>query len=134
MKQLFILFIFTFAVLNAHETPDKMRGMHSLASYHECDLEALLDTRALKEAFLTAIEASGAHTLSYVEHVFDEGGYTLVALLAENHATLHTYPNLKSCFIDFFACDTECNAKLFHHTLIEYLTPGLANQNLIERN
>ena len=101
---------------------------------HKCDLDALYEIETLKEAFLSAIEASGAHILSYTDYVFEERGYTLVVLLEESHATLHTYPALKSCFIDLFTCGDQCNAKLFHHVLSEYLKPSLATQNLIERN
>ena len=134
MKRLLLFLIFAAATLNAHDSSFKFKGKHSLACYHECDSEALYNIEGLKETFLQAIEASGAHTLSYTDHVFEGGGYTLIVLLSESHATLHTYPEYKSCFIDLFTSGDYCDAKLFHHTLVEYLKPGLFNQNLIERN
>lgn len=134
MKKLLIIFLFaTFALQASEETEHKFKGKHSLGSYHECDLGALYDTENLRAAFLLAIEASGAHTISFTEHLFDEGAYTLVVLLEESHATLHTHPECKSAFVDLFTAGDTCDAKPFHHALIDYLRPALSNLNLIER-
>jgi len=134
MKKILFVFLFSAFTLYAHESELRLKGKHSFASYHQCSHEALHDSNGLREAFLTAIEASGAHTLSYTEHVFEDGAYTLVILLSESHATLHTYPELKSCFVDLFTFGEHCKAQPFHHVLIEYLDPGLSNLNLIERS
>ena len=71
--------------------------------------------------------------LSFTEHLFDEGAYTLVVLLEESHATLHSHPEYKLVFVDLFTEGNTCDAKPFHHALIDYLRPGLSNMNLIER-
>lgn len=134
MKRLLFLLIFAASVLQAHENTYQFRGKHSLASYRECDVETLDDHEALREIFLTAVELAGAHVISYTDHAFEGGGYTLVVLLAESHATLHTYPEHKSCFVDLFICGDQCDAKTFHQELSRYLNPALFNQNLIDRN
>lgn len=134
MKKLLIIFLFATFALNANEVSErKFKGKHSLGSYHECDLTALYDTESLRSAFFLAIEASGAHTISYAEQTFDKGAYSLVVLLEENHASLHTHPEQKSVFVDLFTEGDTCDAKPFHHALIEYLRPGLSNMNQIER-
>ncbi|WP_420420586.1 S-adenosylmethionine decarboxylase family protein [Simkania sp.] len=134
MKKLLFIFLFATFALHASEEPEqKFKGRHSLASYHECDVTALYDTESLRSAFLSAIEASGAHTLSFTEHLFDEGAYTLVVLLEESHATLHSHPECKACFVDLFTAGDTCDPKPFHHALIEYLRPALSNLNSIER-
>ena len=120
MKKLLIIFLFATFALNATEASErKFKGKHSLGSYHECDLTALYDTESLRSAFFLAIEASGGHTISFVEQTFDKGAYT--------------HPEQKSVFVDLFTEGNTCDPKPFHHALIEYLRPALSNMNQIER-
>ena len=132
MKKFLFFFLFGAFALHAHESGCKFKGKHSLACYHQCDNEALDDIESLRQTFFEAIQAAGAHTLSYTEHLYEDGAYALVVLLAESHATLHTYPECQLCFVDLFTLG-DCQAQIFHHFLTEYLNPGLSNQNLIER-
>ncbi|MCB1083975.1 MAG: S-adenosylmethionine decarboxylase [Simkania sp.] len=134
MKKFLFIFLFvTFALHANEETLVKFKGRHSLASYHECELPALYDTQSLRSAFFSAIKASGAHAISYTEHYFDDGAYTILVLLEESHATLHSHPECKACFVDLFTAGNTCDAKPFHHALIDYLRPALSHLNSIER-
>ncbi len=109
------------------------RGKHLLASYYECDFETLTNIENLQEEFLGAIEASGATILSYIDHRFESDGLTLVVLLSESHASLHTYPEHRACFIDLFTCGDKCSAETFDKQLQAYLKPKHFTKELIER-
>lgn len=71
---------------------------------------ARLDAPALKRLLRRAARAGGANVLSCHMHGFgDQGGVTGVALLAESHITVHTWPERSYAAFDIFMCG-ECNA------------------------
>ena len=84
------------ALENAEENAEAARahpfaGQHLLLAYESCaaDLE---DEAALDAAMRRAIAASGATVLGTVARRFAPQGLTLLYVLAESHASLHTYP------------------------------------------
>jgi S-adenosylmethionine decarboxylase proenzyme len=98
-------------------------GRHLLASYIDCKTEILTDSKACLEALRKAVLATGAHILSNAVHEFPNGAVTIVLLLSESHASIHTYPEHRSCFIDFFSCGN-CDFRALDTILREELSPG----------
>jgi S-adenosylmethionine decarboxylase len=94
-----------------------------MASYVGCEPEALNDLDCLEDAMQKAVRASGATLLNTARHVFPSGGATIVMLLSESHASIHTYPEHDSCFVDLFTCGLECRAEAFDAILRRYLRP-----------
>lgn len=116
-------------------------GIHFVASYMGCDNLKLVDVENLKNAMYLAVEASGATILGQIDHIFKSdnlspinGGYTLVYILSESHASIHTYPEVSSCFVDFFTCGTHCDHKQFDRLLQKYLNPSYSTSNVIRRD
>ena len=71
---------------------------------------ARLDAQALKRLLRRAAHAGGANVLSCHMHGFGTvGGVTGVALLAESHITVHTWPERTYAAFDVFMCGT-CDA------------------------
>jgi S-adenosylmethionine decarboxylase len=102
-------------------------GKHFLASYVDCDGTALSDIEGLMQAMEKAINASGATILSRITHEFDPSGFTAVYLLSESHASIHTYPEFGSCFVDLFTCGDRCFSVPFDKLMREYLKPQTVN-------
>lgn len=109
-------------------------GRHFLASYLDCDAEAIADVPALKEAMTQAVLTSGATLLNQSEFIFEPDGLTMVFLLSESHASIHTYPEHRACFVDLFTCGDHCDAQRFHTVLAAYLHPETTNIKLLARN
>lgn len=99
-------------------------GRHFLASYLGCDPDRLRDLAGLKAAFERAVAASGATLMSSADHVYPLDGYTLVCLLSESHASIHTYPEHNACFVDLFTCGLRCRPEPFDAVLRDYLRPA----------
>jgi S-adenosylmethionine decarboxylase len=99
-------------------------GRHFLASFVGCDPLRLRDLAGLKAAFERAVTASGATILGSSGHVFPPHGYTLLCLLSESHASLHTYPEHNACFLDLFTCGLRCRPEPFEAVLLDYLRPA----------
>lgn len=112
---------------NDASTDFEFVGRHLMASYVGCDPDALRDLDALEEAMQQAVEASGATLLNSARHVFPPDGMTIVMLLSESHASIHTYPEHNSCFVDLFTCGLDCRAEEFDAVLRSYLRPAESN-------
>jgi S-adenosylmethionine decarboxylase proenzyme len=109
-------------------------GTHFLASYTNCNRDRLLDHEGLINALSRAIEGAGATILKTCEQPFPNGGFTAVILLAESHASLHTYPEHSSCFVDFFTCGRGCDHSAFTAILERYMQPEQTIQKIIVRS
>lgn len=108
-------------------------GRHFLATYHDCDAAALADHAALCAALASAAEAAGAKVLGRLEHAFTPSGYSAVLLLAESHASIHTYPETGCCFVDFFTCGADADAAAFDAAIEHVLAPRRAERRTISR-
>lgn len=109
-------------------------GRHMLASYVGCDARALGDYDGLEQALRRAIPACGARFLNSVRHEFHPGGVTIVCLLSESHASIHTYPERRACFVDLFTCGDRCRAEKFEAVLRAYLKPAGRDVRILKRH
>lgn len=109
-------------------------GRHLLASYTGCDPAALADERGLVATLKAAAEAAGATLLNSIERTFHPAGMTAVLLLAESHASIHTYPEHQACFVDLFTCGRTCNAERFDAVLRDYLRPRGIRRQIVTRH
>jgi S-adenosylmethionine decarboxylase len=112
----------------------KFAGKHFLASYLDCDPKAISDVPKLLEAMDEAVNRSGATILDKKSYIFEPEGVTVVYLLSESHASLHTYPELGACFVDLFTCGDNCSAQGFDAALRNYLLPKEVNARFFLRN
>lgn len=109
-------------------------GRHLLASYVDCDPAALADHAGLKAAMAAAVEAAGATLLNSIHYSFTPSGMTAVLLLAESHASIHTYPEHQACFVDLFTCGRACSAERFDTVLRQYLRPASVQRRTMLRH
>lgn len=108
-------------------------GNHFVASYKDCDYNALTNIPKLREAMIQAAKASGAQILSHDEFIFQPNGFTMAILLSESHASIHTYPEFKACFVDLFTCGNRCSSKAFDKVLRNYLKPKKVKKQTLKR-
>ncbi len=79
-------------------------GKHVLADFAEC-AGALDDLPLIERTLREAAEIAGATVLDCRLHHFGDGaGVTGVALLAESHISIHTWPEHGYAAIDLFLC------------------------------
>jgi S-adenosylmethionine decarboxylase len=120
---------------NADDAEDfAFQGRHLIASYTGCSLSAMRDVQGLTDALHAAVAASGATLLQSVRHIFPPHGMTAVVLLSESHASIHTYPEHSSCFVDIFTCGSSCQVEAFDAVLRGFLRPQRATRRIIERH
>jgi S-adenosylmethionine decarboxylase len=120
--------------LLAEDQPYQFRGVHFLASYCDCDVDALSNIENLKSAMGQAVELSGATILEGSSWVFPPSGLTMVFLLSESHASIHTYPEHGACFVDLFTCGEHCSAEKFDAAMRDYLKPKRVSERTLIRH
>ena len=91
-------------------------GTHLLVDYwgiaQNQERNKLQNVLAIEEAFKKAVAACGATLLNIQLHSFGEvAGVTGVAILAESHMSIHTWPEIDYVAVDIFMCGS-CNPYL----------------------
>jgi len=84
-------------------------GRHSIAELGGGCSDLLNDEDFIKETLKEAASSCGATFLSTTTHRFEPQGVTAVALLAESHITIHTWPEHGYAAVDAFTCGSHCN-------------------------
>ena len=89
-------------------------GNHITLDIHDIENpdQVLNDRDFLEDIMRHAIRLSGATIIDTIHHVFDPQGLTLLFLLAESHASIHTYPEKAYAAFDFFTCGDICQPRL----------------------
>ena len=97
-------------------------GKHWLVEFYGA--RALGDAAAIRRALRGAVKVSGVTLLKIQLHHFGPGrGVTGVALLAESHISIHTWPERKYAALDIFMCGARSNPKAALETLREFFEP-----------
>lgn len=97
-------------------------GRHVLAEFGGVDSALCDDLTRLESALRTALAGAGVTLCEMVGKRFEPHGVTVLALLAESHASLHTYPESGDIFVDVFTCGAAADSAV---TVAELLRDAL---------
>lgn len=81
-----------------------MVGKHCILELYDCDPTKLNDEAFLRTTITTAAKRAGATLLNLITHRFEPQGVTGLALLAESHISIHTWPESGYAAVDVFTC------------------------------
>jgi len=96
---------------------------------HGINAELLNDHKKLENILLRALKKDGFTILERVSHVFNPHGYTLVVLLAESHASIHTYPEYSSLYFSLYSCRGEGDGIKTYEVFKQMVKPVSADFN-----
>ncbi len=108
---------------NSHENI----GRHCILELYQCDQGKLNDEAFIRTTITSSAKISGATLINLVTHSFKPQGVTGLALLAESHISIHTWPEIGYAAIDVFTCgdhtmpEKACKL-LFQHFLAKYFS------------
>lgn len=109
------------------------QGRHLMLTLKGCPEALLDDEHFLREATERAVRETGASMLNVTSHHFEPQGVTILALLAESHASMHTYPEVGVAFWDCFTCGWECDPVKSVAALVDALVPASTEWSCITR-
>ena len=110
------------------------QSKHLLLELYRCDSEKLNDESFLRCTLNRAAKLANATVLNLISNKFEPQGVTAIALLAESHISIHTWPESKYSAVDIFTCGQNMLPELASQNLIEALKAKEHFLRVIERN
>ena len=101
-----------------------MVGKHCILELYDCDPSKLDDEIFLRHTIKTAAQRAGATLLNLITHRFEPQGVTGLALLAESHISIHTWPENGYAAVDVFTCGDHTMPEKACEVLCEELEAG----------
>ncbi|MET8871339.1 adenosylmethionine decarboxylase [Nocardia sp. NPDC004604] len=109
-------------------------GWHVLAEFGGVDVDLCDDLERLESALRESLIAAGVTICDVVHKKFDPQGVTVLALLSESHASIHTYPESGDIFVDVFTCGSiGAGASKAVELLRDKLSPKDVRMQVIQR-
>jgi len=110
------------------------QSKHLLLELYRCDFERLNDESFLRCTLNRAAKLANATVLNLISNKFEPQGVTAIALLAESHISIHTWPESNYSAVDIFTCCQNMMPELASQYLIESLMAKDHSLRVIERN
>ena len=123
-------------VMHSFSNDEKLihQSKHLLLELYGCDWEKLNDESFLRCTLNRAAKLAKATVLNLISNKFEPQGVTAIALLAESHISIHTWPESKYSAVDIFTCGQNMIPEMASQYLIESLQAEEHSLRLIERN
>jgi S-adenosylmethionine decarboxylase len=99
-------------------------GKHCILELYGCDRSRLDDEAFLRDTITTAARRAGATLLHLITHRFEPQGVTGLALLAESHISIHTWPESGYAAVDVFTCGDHTMPEKACQVLCDELAAG----------
>ena len=110
------------------------QSKHLLLELYRCDREKLNDESFLRCILNRAAKLANATVLNLISNKFEPQGVTAIALLAESHISIHTWPESNYSAVDIFTCGQNMLPEIGGQYLIEALNAEEHFLRVIERN
>jgi len=123
-------------ILSSFSNDEKLshQSKHLLLELYRCDFEKLNDELFLRCALNRAAKLANATVLNLISNKFEPQGVTAIALLAESHISIHTWPESNYSAVDIFTCGKNMSPELASQYLIEALKAEEHSLRVIKRN
>lgn len=86
-------------------------GKHIILEMWGCSKNVIDSIDQVKDALTKAAEVAKANLVNVVCHRFSPYGITGVAVLAESHISVHTWPEYEYAAVDIFICGSVVNSQ-----------------------
>ena len=110
------------------------KSKHFLLELYRCDYKKLNDESFLRCMLDNAAKLANAKVLNLISKKFEPQGVTAIALLAESHLSIHTWPEAHYSAVDIFTCGQNMKPELSCKHLIEALMAEEHFLRIIDRN
>ena len=106
------------------------QGIHILLELYGCNRPKLDDESYLRCVINNASKLANAKVINLISNKFEPQGVTAIALLAESHLSIHTWPESNYAAIDIFTCGKNMRPNL----AIKFLIDSLDAKDHISKN
>ncbi|MBK16430.1 MAG: adenosylmethionine decarboxylase [Prochlorococcus sp. SP3034] len=113
----------------SNDKKSDFHGKHLILELYECNHQKLNDELYLRCLINNSAKLAKATVLNLISNKFEPYGVTAIALLAESHLSIHTWPESNYAAVDIFTCGANMQPELASQFLIENLE---ASQNFLK--
>lgn len=107
-------------------------SVHLIADLAQC--RGLGDAALIEQALREAAQAANARIVGLHMHHFGEGmGLTAVAMLAESHISIHTWPEAGVAAVDLFVCGISADAGAGLARMVDLLGGEVVRKQVVLR-
>ena len=107
-------------------------SVHLIADLAQC--HGLGDAALIEQALREAASAANARIVGLHMHHFGEGmGLTAVAMLAESHISIHTWPETGVAAVDLFVCGISADAEAGLARIVDLLRGEVVHKQAVKR-
>jgi S-adenosylmethionine decarboxylase len=99
-------------------------GVHCILELYQCAPALLNDVDFVERAVEAAAQEAQSTLLKLHVHQFEPQGVTAIALLAESHLSIHTWPERRYAAVDIFTCGAHTTPQAACHFLVEQFLAG----------
>ena len=110
------------------------KSKHFLLELYRCNYEKLNDESFLRCMINNAAKLANATVLNLISNKFEPQGVTAIALLAESHLSIHTWPEAHYSAVDIFTCGQNMKPEISCKYLIKALMAEEHLLRVINRN
>ena len=110
------------------------QSKHFLLELYNCNYEKLNDESFLRCTLNKAAKLANATVLNLISNKFEPQGVTAIALLAESHLSIHTWPEANYSAVDIFTCGQKMKPDISCKYLIKTLMAEEHLLHVINRN
>lgn len=96
-------------------------GTHCILELYGCPATVLNDAQRIQHALREASRVADSTLLGEIHHAFQPHGVTALALLAESHISVHTWPETGYAAVDVFTCGSHTKPEKACVYLVETL-------------
>ena len=123
-------------ILSSFSNDQKLshQSKHLLLELYKCDFDKLNDESFLRCTLNRAAKLAKAKVLNLISNKFEPHGVTAIALLAESHISIHTWPESNYSAVDVFTCGQNMLPELASQYFIGALKAEEHYLRVIERN
>jgi S-adenosylmethionine decarboxylase len=79
-------------------------GSHCILELYDCPTHLLNNPSFITQALREAAQTAKSTLIKEIWHQFEPFGVTALALLAESHISIHTWPEIGYIAVDIFTC------------------------------
>jgi len=102
---------------------------HILFTLKGCNVELMEDIDYMRLMLYNAAKECNSTLLNLSVHKFEPQGFTGIAMLAESHISIHTWPEKSMAVCDAFTCGDHTTPE----NGVEYMKEMLQASNIISR-
>ncbi len=84
-------------------------GKHVYGNLYGCNRELLTDEHALRRIVMESAKVGNFTILGIRSRKFKYGGVSVIAIVAESHISIHTWPEEEFASVDVYTCGLHTN-------------------------